>query len=81
MGEDLALPDLPVMTEHSSLKWRSIRMLGSCPGGIAIGTLHKGPIQIVNQDLYEREWGLVRTRWGDPVVLALVILIALVGGR
>ncbi len=43
-GVDLALLDLPVMTEHSVLIWRSMRMLGSCPGGMATGVLHRGPI-------------------------------------
>lgn len=42
-GVDLALPDLPVMTEHSVLIWCSMRILGSCPGGMATGALHKGP--------------------------------------
>lgn len=33
---------LPVMTSHSLVKCLSIRMLGSCPGGMAIGVLHSG---------------------------------------
>lgn len=39
-------PDWPDVTGQSSLKCLSIRILGSSPGGIAIGVLQNGPIVI-----------------------------------
>ena len=42
VGVDFALLDLPVITEHCVLICCSMRMLGSCPGGMATGVLQRG---------------------------------------
>lgn len=59
VGADLALPDFPVITLHSVPMCLSMRILGSCPGGIATGLLHNGPFgnqyevtDVVEDDTY-----------------------------
>lgn len=78
MGVDLALPDLPVITLHSLLMCLSMRIFGSCPGGIATGLLHNGPFR--NQ--YEATDNIldIHTARCDTVMFVLIISWTLVGG-
>jgi hypothetical protein len=51
LGVALAFCDRPVMTEQSTVRWRSILRLGSSPGGMGTGSLQRGPEQ-----QYELDW-------------------------
>lgn len=70
-GIVLALPDLPVMTEQSLVRWSSIRTLGSWPGRTATGVLQSGPGEVSERNCQR---GGAHTIWSDPIVPALIIL-------
>ena len=79
-GVVLALPDLPVMTEHSLLKCRSMRTFGSCPGGMATGVLQSGPDPNVSGVFIDGAHGAL-TSGGNPIKLRGIVLGTMVGGR
>lgn len=78
MGVDLALADFPVITLHSLLMCLSMRIFGSCPGGIATGLLHNGPFG--NQYEVTDNIQDVHTTRCDTIMFALIISWTLVGG-
>lgn len=54
-----------------------MRMLGSTPGGIATGVLHRGPTYNISLE-HQDEGGLRSLTWRCyPVMFALVVLLAL----
>jgi len=74
---------LPVITEHSLVKCMSIRIFGSCPGGIATGLLHKEPSK-EKKRIVQSTWPNARmqhclTIRRNSIVLRLIILQASMG--
>lgn len=69
---------LPVRTEQSVSKCLSMRMLGSSPAGIAIGTLQKGPEkQACLSRKIENPMSIVLTIWCYSIMFALIVLVAI----
>ena len=78
-GAELAFRDRPVMTEQSTLRWRSILMFGSSPGGMATGSLQRGPGHNEGFRIDDKE--KVPTIRSYSVILEFVVFGAAVGSR
>jgi hypothetical protein len=75
LGVALAFCVRPVMTEQSTVRWRSILRLGSSPGGMGTGWLQRGPKK---QD--QSDWTVgdgtrtMLTIWSYSVKFGFIIL-------